>query len=414
VEDVRSLVIRAQTGDLDAYGEVVRRFQDMAYGYAYAALHDSHLAEDAAQEAFVEAYRSFGQLREPAAFAGWLRRIVAKYCDRQTRRRKVPAVPLEGAQTVASGAPDPSEAVAASDLRERVLKAVAALPAPERTATTLFYINGYSEAEIADFLEVPVDTVKNRLRASRRRLKERMMSMVKDSLRENAPDERFSRKVIDELLSRPRPLEIEGHPVRRVWEEIRAALPEYEVIAGDEVEDADALAALQEDMDKVYHVGAGKVLRTQTTVTTFKAIRGRRPPVRLLTAGRVFRTDAEDSRHLKVFHQLDGICVEAGADLDALKSTCLRVLTAVVGDVDVRWHEASFRIVEQELEAQILIAGRWQDILGCGVLKRETLRETGYDPGKVGGFSFGFGLERLAQVKFGIDDIRKLWQPPYV
>ena len=83
------VVIRARDGDADAFAIVVRRFQDMAVGYGYSMLHDFQLAEDAAQEAFFEAYRTLPKLREPAAFAGWFRRIVFKQCDRITRRQTV-------------------------------------------------------------------------------------------------------------------------------------------------------------------------------------------------------------------------------------------------------------------------------------------------------------------------------------
>jgi RNA polymerase sigma factor (sigma-70 family) len=214
VEELKKLVVHAQAGDLDAYAEVIRRFQDMACGFAYSILGDFHLAEDAAQEAFVQAYRDLSQLREPAAFPGWFRTIVFKHCDRLTRGKRLPAAPIEAAEGVASSHSSPAEAAERSEMKDRVLDAVKSLPPDERMVTTLFYINGYSQKDIADFLEVPVTTVKNRMHASRRLLKERMMQMAQAQLRENAPGERFSAQVIERLLARPRPLEIEGHPVR--------------------------------------------------------------------------------------------------------------------------------------------------------------------------------------------------------
>ena len=93
MEELKLLVTRSRAGDVDAYGEIVRRFQDMAYGYAYSVLGDFHLSQDAAQEAFIEAYRCLGNLREPAAFPGWFRRIVFKHCDRLRRRKDIPAAP---------------------------------------------------------------------------------------------------------------------------------------------------------------------------------------------------------------------------------------------------------------------------------------------------------------------------------
>jgi RNA polymerase sigma factor (sigma-70 family) len=184
------LVERSQKGDLDAFAEMVRRFQDMAHGYAYAILGDFHLAEDVAQEAFIDTYRKLGVLRTPAAFPGWFRRILFKHCDRITRKKKVPVVPFDECIHV------PKSNWERSELQDEVLKAIRGLPDSQREATTLFYINGYSQKEIAEFLEVPVTTVQKRLYDSRKRLKERMVGMVEKTLKQNAPDERFSQKVI--------------------------------------------------------------------------------------------------------------------------------------------------------------------------------------------------------------------------
>ena len=201
MEDLRSLVTRSRPGDVEAYGEIVRRFQDMAYGYAHSILDDFHLAEDVAQEAFIEAYRCLGNLREPAAFPGWFRRIVLKHCDRLTRRKEIPAAPLEAAAEVASHGRQPSQAAEDREMRDKVLAAIRSLPVQQREVTTLFYINGYSQDDIAEFLEVPEGTVKSRLAASRTRLKERMLNMVEDTLKENALPEGFA----DRLLRFPFP-----------------------------------------------------------------------------------------------------------------------------------------------------------------------------------------------------------------
>ncbi len=197
-----SLVTRAQAGDLHAYGAIVRRFQDMALGYAYTVLGDFHLAEDAAQEAFVEAYTGLPKLRLPAAFPSWFRKTVYKHCDRLTRGRRIQTVPLEEAALVASGQAGPDEVAEAREMQDRVLDALRALPEPEREVTALFYINGYSQAEIGAFLEVPVNTVKNRLRSARSHLKEGMVGMVEESLHQQRPsrDQDFADEVMDNLI----------------------------------------------------------------------------------------------------------------------------------------------------------------------------------------------------------------------
>ena len=414
-DKITELVERARRGELSAFAELVRRFQDMACGYAYAVLGDFHLAQDAAQEAFVEAYRKLEQLREPERFAGWLRRIVFSCSHRMTRGKAATMAPLEAAEVVASGEPGPSKAAEGKELGERVLAAVRALPESQRTAVTLFYINGYSQKEIADFLEVPVTTVNNRLHAARVQLKERMMTMVEKTIKDNAPDERFSKRVIEQLLARPRPLEIPGHPVREAWDLIRRALPDYEVIEGSEVVDRSELAVVREDLDRTYHLDDQTALRTQMTVTTLAAVRSRQAPVRLMAAGRVFRPDPEDATHLKMHHQVDGIRIEAGVNVRQLKETLERVVAASVGPTELRWTECTFGgFVQEGYEVFVKVAGTWRDIAGCGLLQPQTLRAVGFDPGRVNGVAFGIGLERLAMIRHSIDDIRKLYEPPYV
>jgi DNA-directed RNA polymerase specialized sigma24 family protein len=108
MNDLADLITRIRGGDTDAYGIIVRRFQDMAVAYGYSLLGDRQAAEDASQEAFFEAFRDLASLREPAAFPGWFRRILFKQCDRIRRRREPATAPLDQAAHAASAAVDPS------------------------------------------------------------------------------------------------------------------------------------------------------------------------------------------------------------------------------------------------------------------------------------------------------------------
>lgn len=190
-----SLVTRARRGDTEAFDGIVRRFQHMAFGYAYSILRDFDLAEDAAQEAFTEAFVQLPSLREAAAFPAWLRKIVFKHCDRLTRGKRVPLVSLDEAEEAVAPNPGPHDLLEQSQTRERVLSDIRSLPEPERIVTTLYYINGYSVAEVGAFLDAPDSTVKNRLRSARRRLKERMLDMVEETLKQSAPGKGFSEKI---------------------------------------------------------------------------------------------------------------------------------------------------------------------------------------------------------------------------
>ena len=171
-----------------AFGQIVRKFQDLAFGCAYAILGDHQRAEDAAQEAFIVAWRNLDQLKTPAAFPGWFKRIVLTQCNRQTRGKSLDTVSLETVYDLASvSREDPAQVAQQSDTRSRVLAAIQSLPPNERLATTLFYINEYDQNEIAAFLEVPVSTVKKRLYCARQKLRVIMLDLVRDTLQARRP-----------------------------------------------------------------------------------------------------------------------------------------------------------------------------------------------------------------------------------
>ncbi|MEM1444661.1 MAG: sigma-70 family RNA polymerase sigma factor [Planctomycetota bacterium] len=195
--DVAELVTSSRSSDSEAFAELVRRHQDMAVGYAVMILGDFHLAQDASQEAFLEAYQRLDQLREPAAFGGWLRRIVFKRCDRITRRKRPPMVNLDAAATVpdTTATHEPAET---RDMRRQVLDAIRSLPPAVGETTLLYYFGRRNQREIAAFLEVPVGTVKRRLHEGRKLLKGRLMHMAADALQTKRPsrDRRFEEAIL--------------------------------------------------------------------------------------------------------------------------------------------------------------------------------------------------------------------------
>ena len=197
MEALSSLVRAAQSGDLDAFDSIVGRFQDMAYASAYAMVDDAQLAEDVAQETFIEAYLNLAKLHEPAAFPGWFRRILFKQGDRLIRGKHISTIPLETAFDIPLGELNPAEVVEARERNEVVRRAVEALPEHERVVIVLFYSTGYLLKEIAAFLEVPVTTVKKRLYDGRQRLKEGLIDVVRNSLYEQRSSflDGFSNKV---------------------------------------------------------------------------------------------------------------------------------------------------------------------------------------------------------------------------
>jgi RNA polymerase sigma factor (sigma-70 family) len=189
---------KARQGDLNAFDALVQKFRDMAVAYAYSILRDFQLAEDAAQEAFVQAYQDLHTLQHPPAFLSWLRKIVFKYCDRITRKKQVQIIPIETIDKVnepADNSQSPPEVIQNHETHHIILKSINGLLAKERTVATLFYMNGYSLAEVGEFLGVPASTVKSRLHSARKKLRQRMVNMVKETLQHHAPGQEFNERV---------------------------------------------------------------------------------------------------------------------------------------------------------------------------------------------------------------------------
>ncbi|MEZ4735288.1 MAG: sigma-70 family RNA polymerase sigma factor [Caldilineaceae bacterium] len=198
MQELEAIIQQATVGNSAAFETIVQRFQDMAVGYAYSVLGDFHLAEDAAQEAFVQVYKDLAQLREPKAFPSWFRTVLFKHCDRITRRKHVHDVSLETIYTVCANQPSPAELVEADELRQAVQDALRMLSEAQQQVLVLFYIADYSQKEISSFLDLPLTTVKKRLHDAKKRLKERMLTMAQEYLQENRPskDQTFRENVL--------------------------------------------------------------------------------------------------------------------------------------------------------------------------------------------------------------------------
>ncbi len=205
MEDVHDIVRRAtDPGNApearrEAFGELVIRFQDMAFACAFAVLGDAYLAQDTAQEAFVVAWQKLAQLRDPAAFPGWFKRIVLTQCNRLTRCKRLQILPLEAGADKSTD--DPHSSAERRDLVTKVLQAINALPDNERLVTTLFYVDGYTQADIGEFLEVPVSTVNKRLYSARQRLKGSVVELFQRDLQQQRPSRnaRFTQEVNTKL-----------------------------------------------------------------------------------------------------------------------------------------------------------------------------------------------------------------------
>jgi RNA polymerase sigma factor (sigma-70 family) len=199
------LVVAAQGGDESAFARLVERYQDTAAAYAGAMLQDYDMAQDAAQDAFIDAHRLLSSLREPTAFPSWFRTIVFKHCDRYRRRQRRLVELSAGesaAESAARDAPTAHDRVESLEERELVHAAVARLPSPEREVVLLFYMADHSSASIAEFLDININTVKTRLYSARRKLRLLMDERLGRHFKGDRPsnDPRFIRRVIASAL----------------------------------------------------------------------------------------------------------------------------------------------------------------------------------------------------------------------
>jgi phenylalanyl-tRNA synthetase alpha chain len=214
--------------------------------------------------------------------------------------------------------------------------------------------------------------------------------------------------------------------IRREVEDIFVGLG-YEVVYGDEVEDTwhlfDALNMPPQHITRsplhTLYLDGDIVLRTETSASQIRIMKERRPPVYIISPGRVYRRDTADATHSPIFHQVEGLAVDRGITLADLKGTLLHMARALFGaDREVRFSTDFFPFTEPSVGLAIscfLCGGRgcatckhtgWIELLGAGLVDPNVLRNVGYDPEEVSGFAFGLGLERTAMLRHGVPDIR--------
>jgi RNA polymerase sigma factor (sigma-70 family) len=224
--DHEQLVRRAGGGDVKAFVELTRRFQQFAFGSALALVRDFQHAEDVVQEAFVAAWAALPSLAEPAAFPGWLRGIVRHHAFRLLRRKRLQSVPLAEVETLPDEEPLPDYVLEQRRQAAAALAAIAGLPDKLREPATLAFVHDCSHQDVAIFLGLSLTTVNNRLHAARSHLKQRL-TMVTDTLHANALPDEFAHRI-------GRLIETRGDMVEALFDP--AALPDLmtELTVSDE------------------------------------------------------------------------------------------------------------------------------------------------------------------------------------
>ena len=177
------------------------------------------------------------------------------------------------------------------------------------------------------------------------------------------------------------------------------------------------------DTQDTFYITENILLRTQTSPMQVRVMEKQKPPIKIISPGRVFRSDAVDATHSPVFHQIEGLVVDEGITMGDLKGTLEVFLKKVYGEnVNVRFRPHHFPFTEPSAEVDVscFVCGGegcsvckgegWIEILGCGMVHPKVLENCGIDSEKYSGFAFGMGLERLVMRRYGIDDLRLFFE----
>ena len=164
-----------------------------------------------------------------------------------------------------------------------------------------------------------------------------------------------------------------------------------------------------------FFLSGDQMLRSQTSTVQIRVMESTPPPIKIIAVGRVYRPDTHDATHFSMFHQCEGLLVAPKVSMVDLKTTLFQFAKAYFGEkAEVRFRPSFFPFTEPsaEVDMKMKVKGKWQwiEIGGCGLVDPNVFEQVGYDNEKWQGYAFGLGIERIAMLKYGIQDIRLLFE----
>jgi phenylalanyl-tRNA synthetase alpha chain len=248
-----------------------------------------------------------------------------------------------------------------------------------------------------------------------------------EALKARELDARLAQEAVDVTLPGRRQEPGGLHPISRAQELVETLFASmgFSVADGPEIEnDYYNFTALRmfpnhpsrSMQDTFYIADSDKVLRTQTSPVQIRYMQSHKPPIRIICPGRVYRND-HDATHSPMFHQIEGLWVDEGISLADLKGTVTQFCRAFFerDDIGLRFRPSYFPFVEPGVEIDMEWSRKdgevsYLEIAGAGVVHPEVLRNGNIDPEKYSGFAFGMGLDRLAMLKYGVNDLRLFFE----
>ncbi len=254
-----------------------------------------------------------------------------------------------------------------------------------------------------------------------------------EELKAKELDRRLASEKLD--ITMPGKTRAEGglHPLSIVQEDLIDIFRSmgFDVVDGPEIEtDYYCFEALNvpkdhpaRDMQDTFYLGENLLLRTQTSAAQIRTMEGRKPPIRIICPGRVYRADDLDATHSPIFHQMEGLVVDKGITMCDLKGCLEQFVHEIYGpETKVRFRPSFFPFTEPSVEVDVSCSAcggkgcrvckgaGWIEILGAGMVHPRVLKGCGIDPDVYTGFAFGIGLDRLTTTRYKISDIRLLFE----
>jgi RNA polymerase sigma-70 factor (ECF subfamily) len=407
------LVTAARSGDVEAYGRLVQATQTMAYAVALSVLKDQATAQDAVQQAYLRAFRRLGDLQDPATFAGWLRRILITSAlnMRRAHRRTflclddVPDVPiLDDAETRWSEAQ-----------RQRLSSALLTLTPEERQLCDRRYHGRWSTARLAANAGVDDGAMRKRLQRIRDRLRKEMEVAEQRGIRPDDIRPDLPAKVV-ELLARPRLTDLPENPVGKTLDLLRSAYPEFAEQEIPELVDLEAAKktiandAMYIEPGELHRVDDSRILRYDLTLPLLLSVQYAGRPLRIWAAGKCYRMCQQDAMHLEAFHQAELMWLDDRSRLDPWQMTgrVLRSVDQALPGRTVKIVPTEYAMCSQAWELEVDEDGHWSEVLAWGVFTDRIVSHLGGDPKRHIAVGVGYGLERMAMLRYGIDDARKI------
>ena len=413
MEPLNDLVIRARLGDVASYGRLVEVTERMVFAVALRILRDEALAEDAAQETYLRAFRRIGDLEDEGAFLAWLRRIAVTVAINMRRARRATFLQLDDGVDV----PILDELEARwSDAQRRQLAAALLILTPnERRLCDRRYHGAWSIGRLARDAGVDEAAMRKRLQRIREKLRKDIeMSEQSEITTRQSPRDLPGRIV--ELLSRPQLTHLPENPVGQVTERLRQVFSLFLPVDLPEFVDFTAARtnatsdAIYIDESELHHVDDRRILRYDMTLPLLMTKRYQGDPMKLWVEGKVYRRGRLDAKHLEAFHQAEVFWLDERQNVDAWRLTTLvlQSIDAVLPGSTVRIVPTKYAMCSQSWELEVEVDGQLHEVMAWGVFTDRIVRHLGGNPARHIAVGAGYGLERLAALRYGIDDIRKI------